>query len=831
MAVIDFRNAAQAVDMHDTQLVNFNAVDGPPTATRWSWLSSNNADLELAGSGMTFDGNGRALGGRVTAIDIDLGNNDPAKPDVKITGLDADARLLDDNFWGFLSGDDTFHGPVNLAGQTRLFGDGFRAETGPALGGNDRFFLGNAPIEVAGDAVFLGEGEPKLAETVYQGGADLISAGTTAYAQSLVGDVTFVGAASRLIGGNDNITASSSSAEASNAAVGDARSAFGGPNGLATVIGGNDTILGVNQSRTYLIGDVQFQGALSLVRGGNDIITGALDTEWIAGDVSEGSGGDLAGGRDQITGGAGFDFIAGDAFVWAGGTVTGGADIIAAGEGGGAVAGDVYSGDSGALVGGDDIIRGGGGNDQLFGEVAFVTDMTMSGGNDRLYGEAGIDVLFGQTGNDYLDGGTGDDFMQGGTGNDTYVIDSYADRLTELAGAGTDTVLTTLNDLGLLDNFENLTFIGTGNFKGGGNLLSNRLTGGAGDDRFFADLGGNDVFIGGAGIDSMDFTARGGAFVNLATNANSGSAAGDRFFSIERIFGSLAGADRLVGGAERVIFIGNGGNDVLAGGNGADSLYGGTGNDTLDGGSGDDAYLGGEEGSDRISGGAGDDTLDGGAGNDVLDGGAGRDGIRGGDGLDTVTYASASARVVLALDRSFASGGEAANDTIDTVERVIGTGFNDVIRGNGEVNRLIGGNGNDTLQGMDGNDTLIGGAGRDALAGGLGDDVFDYASIADGGDIIRDFSADGDPLQAASGNDSLRFSGAAFGGLPAGALAANRFASNASGAATTADQRFVYETDTGTLRFDADGSGAGAAIVIATLAGAPALASSDFTIL
>jgi hypothetical protein len=37
----------------------------------------------------------------------------------------------------------------------------------------------------------------------------------------------------------------------------------------------------------------------------------------------------------------------------------------------------------------------------------------------------------------------------------------------------------------------------------------------------------------------------------------------------------------------------------------------------------------------------------------------------------------------------------------------------------------------------------------------------------------------------------------------------------------------VYETDTGRLFCDADGSGAGVSIMIATLTGAPALNSAD----
>jgi Ca2+-binding RTX toxin-like protein len=80
-------------------------------------------------------------------------------------------------------------------------------------------------------------------------------------------------------------------------------------------------------------------------------------------------------------------------------------------------------------------------------------------------------------------------------------------------------------------------------------------------------------------------------------------------------------------------------------------------------------------------------------------------------------------------------------------------------------------------------------------------------------------------------NDFFRILGSAFGALPAGALAANRFVANITGTATTADHRFVYETDTGILTYDADGSGGGAAVVIATLSSAPAITLADFVII
>lgn len=63
-------------------------------------------------------------------------------------------------------------------------------------------------------------------------------------------------------------------------------------------------------------------------------------------------------------------------------------------------------------------------------------------GANRLYGGGGNDYLVGRDGNDQLDGGTGYDVLQGGPGDDVYwLFDDATDRLIELPGEGSDTVL------------------------------------------------------------------------------------------------------------------------------------------------------------------------------------------------------------------------------------------------------------------------------------------------------------------------------------------------------------------------------------------------------
>lgn len=108
---------------------------------------------------------------------------------------------------------------------------------------------------------------------------------------------------------------------------------------------------------------------------------------------------------------------------------------------------------------------------------------------------------------DTIDGGTGDDTMAGGEGDDHYYVDRAGDVVIEEAGAGIDTIITSIS-LALTTNVENLT-LADGAVSGTGNELANRLvgnagantlTGLAGDDTLFGDLG-DDILMGGDGSD------------------------------------------------------------------------------------------------------------------------------------------------------------------------------------------------------------------------------------------------------------------------------------------------------------------------------------------
>jgi Ca2+-binding RTX toxin-like protein len=260
------------------------------------------------------------------------------------------------------------------------------------------------------------------------------------------------------------------------------------------------------------------------------------------------------------------------------------------------------------------------------------------GGNDVLNGLAGNDILDGGAGNDTLDGGLGADVMLGGLGNDLYVVDNLGDQVIEAAGAGTDTVRTTLLSYGLGENVEHLTYIGSGNFTGYGNALANTLTGGAGNDVLDGGAG-IDRLVGGAGNDSYYVDNPGDVVVEAAgagvDTVYSTSASFTLGANVENYVHLGAGAanasgnglaNQMTGGTAADTLRGLGGNDVLDGQGGNDTLYGGAGVDTLFGGA----------GADTLYGEGGNDVLDGGAGNDVLDGGLGNDRVTGGAGNDTL---------------------------------------------------------------------------------------------------------------------------------------------------------------------------------------------------
>lgn len=153
------------------------------------------------------------------------------------------------------------------------------------------------------------------------------------------------------------------------------------------------------------------------------------------------------------------------------------------------------------------------------------------------------------------------------------------------------------------------------------------------------------------------------------------------------IINGSSGNDYLKGKAGDDIIDGGADNDRLYGDDGEDTLTGGTGNDYLNGGDQEDSLEGGE-GRDRLYGGDADDTLMGESGNDYLDGGFGVDFLDGGEGNDRLYGGDLNDILIGGSGKDYISGGS-GNDEI--------TGVDIVSFGIGEIDRLSGGDGEDTF--------------------------------------------------------------------------------------------------------------------------------------
>jgi Ca2+-binding RTX toxin-like protein len=306
------------------------------------------------------------------------------------------------------------------------------------------------------------------------------------------------------------------------------------------------------------------------------------------------------------------------------------------------------------------------------------------------------------------------------------------------------------------------------------------LAGRDGNDRLEGGAGA-DYLSGGAGSDTAVYaTAASGVAVSLANPAvNTGDALGDTYNSVENLTGSSF-------------------NDGLAGNNSANVINGGGGNDAVKGYGGDDRLFGAD-------------------GNDTLLGGAGADYLSGGAGSDTASYAGATARVIVSLANPAINSGEAAGDTFNSIENLTGSSYGDYLFGNNGHNVIHGGSGNDIIKSYGGNDTLTGGAGADIF-------VFNSAlDTATNVDTITDFNVV---------DDTIQLENAIFTALAAtGVLAASAFKDVAGGGVKDADDRIIYNSNTGALYYDADGSGiAFGNVKVATLTGGPDLTAADFVV-
>ena len=488
----------------------------------------------------------------------------------------------------------------------------------------------------------------------------------------------------------------------------------------------------------------------------------------------------------------------------------------------------------------------------------------MSGGegNDELYGESGDDNISGGAGNDLLDGGTGLDTMAGGSGDDIYVVDHPNDVVIENGGEGTDEIRTALSSYSLTasGNVENLTGTSAFGQRLTGNGGANVITGGAGND-VITGISGADTLRGMAGNDAYVIDDAAAVVLETAGQGNDTVyvtidyrlEAGSEVETLTPYEREGTEAFRLTGNEFANTIYGNAGNNVLTGLGGADLLYGLGGDDAylvddnldqifeVDGQGYDTIYTEGDFALNNFSfveaisvydrdttnaltlfGNDLDNVIYGNQGSNALLGGGGEDTLYGLGGDDRYFVDSLGDQVIEAAgagnDTIYTTLGSYQLITDQSVETLTvydrDTTYAANLIGNNLAQFIYGNAGANTIDGKGGADTLYGMAGADTF-------TFTNGPLPGAADVLADFSAADDTIAL----DDVAFLG--IGGP--GALNANAFVIGSQ--AGDANDRIVYNQATGQLFFDADGNGAGAAVLFATVNAGTILSASDFVVI
>ena len=421
-----------------------------------------------------------------------------------------------------------------------------------------------------------------------------------------------------------------------------------------------------------------------------------------------------------------------------------------------------------------------------------------TGGNlvDTISGDNGNDTLSGLLGNDILSGGLGDDTLNGGDGDD--ILDGGNNNDTLNGGKGNDTLWAGFDD-------------GNGDANNGGD-------------------GVDTVLIHGTPVDGFAFN------IDLRTATDNYK---NTYSSIEVVIGGKV-ADTLIGTVATLRFEGKGGDDTFrvfsaatevretAGEGSADRVIaavsyalepgseiellttnGSTGTSAID--------LTGNSLAQEIVGNYGNNVLhDGGVGAaDTLKGLNGNDTYRifnAGDVIVEAASQGAADRVMAAVDYTLGTG---VHVELMTTNGSAGTsGIN--LTGNEIAQSITGNAGSNILDGKGGGDTLKGLGGKDFF-------VFSTALGAANVDTIADFNA---------ADDTIRLENAVFAALTTtGALAASAFKDLADGPKDASD-RVIYNSATGNLYYDADGSGSVFGNVkFAGIANLADLTAADFAVI
>lgn len=571
--------------------------------------------------------------------------------------------------------------------------------------------------------------------------------------------------------------------------------------------GGNDSLNGGDGDDSIFGGDgddiLEGQGGTDILYGnaGNDEMLGGEGDDTLFGGNDNDS---LVGnaGNDTLYGEAGNDYFEGNQgnnlLVGGAGTnyykMSSGTDTVDGSLGTDSV---IYASSSSAVTVNISTGVGSGGDadGDIFTSVEYVRGST--------YG----DLITGNNSNNLFLGGAGNDTISGGIGADTFYYtteNSGGDLGSDFldGGADADTYNAGNNNIG---------GFGTANIGNAQRTTSITLYLDS-----TKDINSNSI------ADSVDYgITLSGSYNQFAYTVSGGFTSIDQMINFENAT-TGSGNDLLVGSDTNNVLsgytgsdtiYGYGGNDTLYADNGygdasVDTIYGGEGNDTIyiysgndiaDAGNGTDTLSFGNASSytgitanlttgvvsfltytitvsnfENVSGTVNADTITGDANNNSIWGGLGNDVLNGGGGIDLADYSSAGSAVTVNLTTGAASGGY-GSDTLSNFEAILGSGYNDLLTGDGNDNTIYGGGGADSIQGSGGVDTIFGGAGNDSLDGGAGIDTLSFAqsgaavmaslttnttSGGEGNDVLSNFenllgSNYNDTLTGSAGNNTI----------------------------------------------------------------------------
>ncbi|WP_305765088.1 calcium-binding protein [Azohydromonas lata] len=496
-------------------------------------------------------------------------------------------------------------------------------------------------------------------------------------------------------------------------------------------------------------------------------------------------------------------------------------------------------------------------------------------GNDSINGGAGHDWIMGGAGNDTIWGGDGQNELHGGAGNDSLVAGSQGDDL--YGGAGNDTLVGGTGS----DNayYEDATGGVFANFSGGAEAWNNRVVGA----NQVLETGGNantvdtlisiEHFTGTAYADCL-VLGRSDGPLSFTLGKGNDTVIGGAPNNVNNVWANVGYWDDpngvIVNLSNRMVSATLGGVTYNVGRNSARDGWGGTDTFILDDGN---LSVNGSDYADYIRGRDNNQTwefFDGGRGNDTIDGGGNVDTVnydRSGDdagsmgavvNLSAAAYAGTLGGLTINQAAGSARDTWGGTDTLRNIENANGSSMadilvgsagdnyfegragNDLILGGAGNDNLNGGNGSDTLNGGDGNDNLLGGEGNDTLYGGAGQD---YLNGGAGSDVfvfntLPNTQTNVDRIDDFAAGEKIWLENSVMTGLGTAnnvALATGAFLAGAGAmAATSAAQRLIYNTSTGDLYYDQDGTGAIAAVklaVIGTGTGVAALSTSNFLVI